>query len=219
MKTTTFRCLTALVFSGLAAAGPIIDFTGGEVELNDGNQTYGYSFTVSSPITVDGLGVFDSFAQGIGTSHEVGLWNSGGTLLASTAVTGADPIVASTDTLGQWLEQTITPVVLGPGEYFAGAFYTAASENVLVLGTPGSVPGITYDSAQFNFGDSLTFPSTEFATTLVGPAVFTSAAPEPATIALLVSGLAGIACLRLRKRQNGGAVRLSRWPALARPRR
>ena len=83
------------------SANPIIDFTDGRAEPVIGTVTYGYDFSVLSPVQVTGLGVFESFARLLGASHEVGLWDSTGTLLASATVDGTDTIVASTDALGQ----------------------------------------------------------------------------------------------------------------------
>jgi hypothetical protein len=189
----------------IASASALVDFTGGQVETNNNNETYGYSFTVSgSSFSVDGLGVFDSFSTPLALSHAVGLWDSAGNLIASTTIGPSDTPVASTDAFGQWLEASITPVILTPGQYFAGVFYLVGTEDVLVLGTPNSVAGISYDSAQYNFGGSLAFPDSSFGTTLVGPAVlgtsFGTSVPEPITLSLFGAGLAGAVAMRRRKK-------------------
>lgn len=186
-------------FAGVASAGAIIDFTGGDIGLNNNDETYGYSFTVSGSVTIDGMGVFESFARTLGGSHPVGLWNAGGTLLASASVGPTDSIVASTDSLGQWRAVSIAPVTLSAGQYFAGVFYNVGTENVLVLATPASIAGITYDSAQYTFGSSLAFPGNSFGNTLVGPALFSGTTPEPATAGMFAMALAGIGFLRFRK--------------------
>jgi hypothetical protein len=195
MRVTALKAvLSAVVLASVAYGGSIVDFTGGSVELNNDNETYGYSFTVSgASLTVTGLGVFDTFAVPLASTHPVGLWNSSGTLLATANVNGANPKVASTDSLGQWAEASISPIVLTPGIYFAGVYYNVSSEDVLVLATPNSVAGVTYLSAQYAFGTSLQFPSSTFGTTLVGPAVFTSSIPEPNSLLLLFSGIVAVA--------------------------
>ncbi len=189
----------------IACASALVDFTVGQVQTNIGDETYGYSFTVSgSSFSVDGLGVFDSSSDPLALSHAVGLWDSGGHLIASTTVGPSDTPVASTDALGQWLEASIAPVILTPGQYFAGVYYPLGTEGVLVLATPNSVAGISYDSAQYDFGASLAFPESSWGNTLVGPAIFgtsLSSVPEPITLSLFGAGLTGAVAMRRRKKR------------------
>src|SRR5581483_3385210 len=47
----------------------------------------GWQFQVNAPVTVDGLGLFDVNPAGLSESHQVGLWDNSGNLLAQTTVT------------------------------------------------------------------------------------------------------------------------------------
>src|SRR4029079_18676189 len=109
MKTTSARgfilaCLFVLGIAATANAGaiPLVDIG------NDPNYswtwnedlTLGYNFTVGAgnTVTFNALGVFDVVsanvgpgtphvnAAGLNASHQVGVWNSAGTLLTSTTV-------------------------------------------------------------------------------------------------------------------------------------
>ena len=51
-----------------------------------GTQTLGYAFTALSNTFVTGFGVFDHLKDGLTVDHEIGLWASTGTLLATASV-------------------------------------------------------------------------------------------------------------------------------------
>jgi hypothetical protein len=58
--------------------------------------------------------------DGLAESHEVGLWDSLGNLLAETTVVTGDPLV------NQWRYSDVTPVTLAAGaDYFVGALFTS----------------------------------------------------------------------------------------------
>jgi hypothetical protein len=182
-----------------------MDFTGGELAnaIGGENDTTGAGFSVSSSIVISGLGIFDAGANGLEYSTQVGLWTSSGTLLASVTVDNSGNTVASTSGLGDWLEEDITPVTLDPGSYVLGAYYL----NVDV--TPGdegghgvdesSITGITYDGWDSFFGgSSLTFPTfdndvSDTEASFFGPMAFTSPAPEPGSLVLMLG--AGVFCI------------------------
>src|SRR5262245_5459172 len=83
-----------------------------------GGVTYGWSFSVRNAITIDGLGIWDAGANGLGQpSVQIGLWSSAGTLLASTSVTDASTQVASANLAGEWLFESIAALTLGAGDY------------------------------------------------------------------------------------------------------
>ena len=102
---------------------PVIDFTGGATGNVSRVSTRGFDFVVSSPITIGGLGFFDLANHVLSRTYDVGLWNSAGTLLATTTISNSSASVGSTSSFGHWLENPITPMVLSPGTYVLGAEY------------------------------------------------------------------------------------------------
>jgi hypothetical protein len=78
------RYITALIIA-LGCLGPsqadsiALDFTGGIGFFSvDTDTMAGWSFSVSSAVTVDGLGFFDVQPDGLRISHDVGLWTASG---------------------------------------------------------------------------------------------------------------------------------------------
>src|SRR4051812_33929566 len=80
----------------------------------------GWQFSVDAPITIDGLGLFDVNPAGLAESHQVGIWDNSGTLLASTTVTSGSTFITSASNAGDWLFADIAPIVLVPGTYVTG---------------------------------------------------------------------------------------------------
>lgn len=194
--------LTFFLRAPLGVAMPIVDFSGGsDGPIFNGGVTYGYDFTVNSgDFLVTGLGVYESLSRPLQVSHNVGLWNSGGGLLASTTVDSLDSVVASISGTGQWRVSDIASLTLSAGTYYVGASYTTSGEdNILTVAAASAVSGITYNSARFNFGAGLNFPSNPFPTSLVGATVIGASVPVPATLALFGLGLAGLGWSRRKK--------------------
>ena len=75
----------------------------------------GWQFQVNAPVVVDGIGLFDVNPAGLSESHQVGLWDNNGLLLASTTVTSGSTFVSSASGAGDWLFANIAPIVLVPG--------------------------------------------------------------------------------------------------------
>ena len=91
-------CVCLLVIHPSLHAGLALDSTSGSNNAAGGHSTVGWSFSVLSSLDVDGLGFFDFESNGLLAPHQVGLWDSGGTLLASATVTSGSTVVASTST-------------------------------------------------------------------------------------------------------------------------
>src|SRR5664279_2281405 len=83
-------------------------------------STAGWTFQTTTPVNATALGCFARVFIDNPTinSIEVGLWNNSGALLASNSITPSSQVT------GQSLYQSITPVLLNPGETFhIGAYY------------------------------------------------------------------------------------------------
>lgn len=84
-------------------------------------RTYGWAIELLSAVHLDGLGVWDAGADGIGPDVEVGLWDGTGTLVASTTVSdGSTPVASAGD--GEWLFETVS-ATLQPGFYNIGSVF------------------------------------------------------------------------------------------------
>ncbi len=87
---------------------------------NNFTGTVGSKFTVSANVSVGKLGFEDELLNGLASSHQVGLWNSSGTLLASVTVQSGSGSVL----IGNWRYETLTtPVTL-----IAGSTYTIGAQ-------------------------------------------------------------------------------------------
>jgi hypothetical protein len=167
-------------------------------------MTLGYEFTVNSATSVTELGVFDYLPDDIFQPQQVGLWNNSGTLLASTYVSSSD------QRTNYFRFHAITPVALTPGQD-----YIVASQG----GEPYSwwdiittAPQLTFIQPRYHFnGNSnnspLIFPDQiddrlGMAGIFGGNVMLSdgSPVPEPATMLLFGTGIAGLIIARRKKK-------------------
>lgn len=128
-----------------------LDFTGNRTAFFSGSPgVVGWSFQVTRPLLLYGIGFFDPASQPtLGTAVLVGLWDSGGNLLASGGIlnTTNHVVVPSIDCCGEWLFDTNgNPFeTLSPGTYVIVALIPANSQTVIAGAlTAPTFPGITF---------------------------------------------------------------------------
>jgi hypothetical protein len=192
---------TVLLPSGLIA-GPAISFSGISVNGTDGIWSLGWEFSPTTAIDVTALGFYDATLTGgsIGLGNctgcgEVGIYNSSGTLLASTLVTTAGSLVAD------FYYETIPTLALSAGQdYFivaetGNADYTGSTNTGFTSGFAVS-PDIGFIEDAYIASSTLAFPNlTEGITAAEGGGIFgpnfeeTKATPEPSTFLLIGAGM------------------------------
>lgn len=198
----------AVMFLGVSVMGfgvPILTFN--EATGSNGanqNQNVGWQFNVVTSLTVTGLGWFDEGQNGLGISHEVGIWNSSGTLLTSAVVPAGTVAVLD----GQFRMVPITPIVLAVGTgYIVGGLNTSASGDRLAFDVTQVVDArITFVDATFSELTATFGRPTQFSvatTGFYGPmfAAGGTVVPEPGSLLMLLSGIGIVAAGRSRARQ------------------
>lgn len=117
------------------------------------DSTLGYAFTVSSPISVTSLGLFDFQNDGLAQSHAVTIWTSTGTQLLQLTISAG---TGATLTDG-FRYVSIAPFLLVPGTYTIGGFYAGDSDSSLDAASITGASGLSYLGSRSAFG--FTFPS------------------------------------------------------------
>lgn len=178
-------------------------FSGGTGVVFTGSEVVGWEFTVSSGVNVTALGAADFTGLGLLASHDVGIFTTGGTLLASATVPSGT--AAALDG-GFRYESLGTSVSLGPGEYVIAMTVPASSDSVSIFNSTATTASqIHYVTSEIASGTSLALPTNAGTADkgIFGPNFeFTpnAAVPEPSTFALLALGGIGLAVGVTRRR-------------------
>jgi hypothetical protein len=168
------------------------------------NLTLGWKFTVGgSSISVTELGYFDSSGNGLAESHQVGIWNSTGTLLTdATFLAGTGATL-----LNSYRFMDVSPVTLEANQsYFIGG-WSSGNADPIISGslTEVIVSEIQFDSHSYNPDGGFLSPSTTYGNSgfgNFGPNFSFSEVtpvPEPREYAM-VTGLALVVFIAIRNR-------------------
>ena len=158
---TPAQALSALSFSGDTNAGGTTSF----------NSTRGFAFNVLDPngITVTDLSIFDRAGNGLAEGHNIGLWNSAGTLLASATASAGTVNPLSVNGLFRTVD--IVDFLLPQGNNYAvGAFFLNGSGDNQAFGINGltTPTEISYVTGRLIANGSLAFPTSNIATGIPG---------------------------------------------------
>jgi hypothetical protein len=167
-------------------------------EIND--VTLGYAFTLSSPVFVTQLGLWDQGNNGLNTSHVVTIWSSTGTLEAQVMI----PSGTGTTLTDGFRYVSIASVLLPAGSYTIGGFYSINSDiSAHSASAITTASGVTYDGSRSGLG--FAFPPGDFGigrpNSWFGPNFqFTAPVSTPdsgSTWALLLLGVTAVLGLQL----------------------
>jgi hypothetical protein len=121
-----------VVCAPVAWGQAITGFTGGTAytayHSGSTGDVVGWRFNISAPLEISDLGVWID-SDGLTVSHQVGIWDGSQALVASTTVSPGGTVV------GDWIYESITPVVLMPGDTFtAGVVYASTDGDSYISG-------------------------------------------------------------------------------------
>jgi hypothetical protein len=196
LRNFALAALCGAILATSASAGTLaMDFTAPTTNFTNGQWSLGWEFNLTQAVTVTQLGFYDSNQDDLTERHEVGIYDSAGTLLVSG-------IVAPGDMLVSWFRMTnVAPTVLAAGNGYRIAATTGSED--YTWDPIGFVTDsrVQFVADSFTFSSSLVFPVNSVGLTgWFGPNFAIGAAvPEPSTYAMLGSAIAALAMLRRRK--------------------
>ena len=195
------------LIASLAIVGPVAAQTAGITfgatpsAFNSGNfATRGWEFGVSQSIQVTALGLYDEGGNGFSNSHQIGLWNSSSTLLASMVMPTGTTAILGADSFRY--QNLLSSVVLGAGTYRIGALFDVNDLDFIAFNAaPNGAAGfVTYIGPRLSSAGFLDPTSVSIISGgAFGPNFLfttTSVVPEPSSLALIGLGLGVLAFAR-----------------------
>jgi len=163
-------------------------------------STRGFAFNTTSDFLVTHLSFYDEDGLGLAESHEIGLWNSSGTLL----IQGTVPAGTSAPLLdGIWRLVDVPDFILPAGlGYVVGATFNSGSADRQFTSIPSTISNVQWVEGRFinNGIAELTFPTSTLSFGLGGGNIIAQPIPEPSSFIILSLGVLTIASRRLRNK-------------------
>jgi hypothetical protein len=164
--------------------------------FSSGNSTKGWAFTISSPVHVTQLGLWDQGNNGLNASHVVSISTSTGTLMAQTTISSG----TGATLIDGFRYVSIASVLLPAGSYTLGGFYGRNDDRFAIHPSAITTASeLTYNGSRSRSG--FAFPAGNFfdhVNSYFGPNFqFATAVPDAgSTVSLLGCALLGLATLR-----------------------
>ncbi len=194
-----WSCVLGLVIAPLCAAPdsvsaaafvPVVEYSSSSTLTDSRPFTLGYQFTTSVSYDVNALAYwFDD----LGHDHQVGIWDSTGTLIVSTTVLSADPVQ------DHFQYHSIPDTILAPGTYTIGGEFLG-NNDPFPSDAIGVVtdPGFTWVTAEQLLGSGLNFPTNSFngygqnGILAANFSIGSGTVPEPSTLLLVAAAFLGL---------------------------
>jgi len=191
----------ATLVTGIPTSGPI-----------SRKDTVGFAFSVGSQsLSVDFIGVYDAYSDGLRERNRVGIWDGGGNLLTSVYLPKGT--VASLSGSYRWVSAPTGVLLQANNNYYIGAFaihewgesFGGVPEDRLMgpisLNAEVTLIGMaaSQDDTAFRLPNGIlpNHPSSA-GQGIIGPNISYTAVPEPSSLSLLLAGGA-VALARRRK--------------------
>ena len=129
-----------------------LSFTGGGPNGIIGDTTLGWAFTLSSPVLLTDLGLWDENGTGLAESHLVTVWTSTGIQEAQGTIPSG---TAGTTPTNGFRYVSVLPVLLPAGSYTIGAFFRdGGPDRFIVDASTTTAPGVTYNGSRSELGNA-----------------------------------------------------------------
>lgn len=197
-------CLAAACLAAapaLAQDAPAYTISGSSFYTGDFPVTVGFTFTATQDLALTALGYHDQQQDGLANPHDIGLFSTSGTLLASATIaagTGAALI-------GEYRYVSLgSAFMLQAGMQYVLAAHTDGVDGYRYGGAPtvSLDPRLTAPASpgRYAYGPGLAYPGNVFFDFYATPNMLLAAAvPEPGTWALMIAGLAAVSGIARRR--------------------
>jgi hypothetical protein len=120
--------------------------------------TIGWEFTTSTNLNITSLGVWDHMGDGLGDSHDVGIFALDGTLLTSTVVNAG--IGNTLDGGFRWAN--VPGYALAMGTYVVGAYMPTGVDNGAAQSSYLSATEVTFNRNLYLYRQGFILPTTHW---------------------------------------------------------